>query len=254
MEHYEFDLYESLELAPSCTEGEVRAAYKRLALLHHPDRNAGQQTDRFLRIKTAYDVLVDVDKRTNYDAFHESRQFARDRRPLSAKEAAWLVDQQKRSWGVKDIHPFAVCILCDSCPCPADGLCSGCGMAYCQMCVRRMHCRDGIAPHFPVKSSGEYSQKLKEEGKEKERETKLLKGGEGHQWLMRDEDFRHRRDVYRARARREDKAMCQYYAWGQTRYTVHLAVWLPSDDCDAEIEFGQVLIPPPPLPPWPASI
>ncbi|KAL1514489.1 hypothetical protein AB1Y20_003588 [Prymnesium parvum] len=238
MEHYDFDLYEILGLSPDCQEAEVRAAYKKHALQHHPDRNGGHQSELFLKIKTAYDVLSDHDKRCNYDAFHESKQFARDRRPLSAKEAAWLVDQQKRSWGVKEIHPFAVCILCDSCPCPADGVCSGCGMTYCQMCVRRMHCRDGITPHFPLKSSTEFSERLKTEGAEKERERKLLKGNT-NQWMMHDADFRHKRDVYRARALREDKSLCQYYAWGQTRYTVHLAMWLASDDCDADITFSQ---------------
>ena len=57
---------------------------------------------------------------------------------LAAKAAALLVVQQKRSWGVKEIHPFAGCILCDSCPCPADGVCFACGMHFCQMCVRKV--------------------------------------------------------------------------------------------------------------------
>ena len=121
MEVYDFDLYASLELEPSSSEAEIKRAYRRLALALHPDRNGGVESEAFLQLKTAYDVLSDADKRVNYDAYHESRQFARDRRPLSAREAAWLVDQQKKTWGVREIHPFAVCILCDSCPCPADG-------------------------------------------------------------------------------------------------------------------------------------
>ena len=237
METYDFDLYEVLGLDESCTEQDVRTAYRKKALTHHPDRNGGKSTDLFLRIKTAFDVLVDTDKRGNYDAYHESREFARDRRPLSAKEAAWLVDQQKRSWGVKEIHPFAVCILCDSCPCPADGVCSGCGMTYCQMCVRRMHCRDGLTPHYPVKCTNDFSERLKKEGEEKERENRLLKGP-SNQWLMHDTEFRHQRDIYRHRARSGAKEICQYYAWGQTRYTVHMAMWLASDECDADIQFG----------------
>ena len=176
MEVYDFDLYEELDLGPDCQIEDIKKAYRKLALAHHPDRNGGVESIDFLRIKTAYDVLVDDDKRRNYDAFHSSKQFARDRRPLSAKEAAWLVDQQKKSWGVKEIHPFAVCILCDSCPCPADGVCDACGMTYCQLCVRRMHCRDGLTPHFPLKSSTAFSERLKEEGMQKERENKLLKG------------------------------------------------------------------------------
>ena len=148
--------YENLHrlgLETSCTEQDVRQAYKKKALVHHPDRNGGVQSDEFLRLKQAYDNLIDPDKRRNYDAFQHTGEFKRDGRPMSAKEAAWLVDQQKRSWGVKEIHPFAVCILCDSCPCPADGVCSGCGMTYCQLCVRKMHCRGGMQPHYPLKTS-----------------------------------------------------------------------------------------------------
>ena len=237
MESFDFDLYEELGLKPSCNEQDVRQAYKKKALVHHPDRNGGQQSEEFLRLKQAYDILVDTAKRQNYDAYHHTGEFKRDGRPLSAKEAAWLVDQQKRSWGVKEIHPFAVCILCDSCPCPADGVCSGCGMTYCQLCVRKMHCRGGMTPHYPLKSSTAFSEKLKKDGIEKEREHRLLKGN-SNQWLMHDEEFRHQRDVYKVRAKNGDAQMCHYWAWGQTRYTVHLAMWLASEDCDADIQFS----------------
>ena len=216
---------------------DMKKAYKKKALIHHPDRNGGVQSDEFLRLKQAYDNLIDPAKRRNYDAFHHTGEFKKEGRPLSAKEAAWLVDQQKRSWGVKEIHPFAVCILCDSCPCPADGVCDGCGMTYCQLCVRKMHCRGGMTPHYPLKTSTKFSEDLAKQGKEKEREHKLLKGGT-NQWLMHDEDFRHHRDVYNHRAKREAPEMCWYWAWGQTRYTVHLAMWLASEDHDADIQFS----------------
>lgn len=237
METFDFDLYEQLGLEPSCTVEDVRSAYKKKALVHHPDRNGGVQSDEFLRLKQAYDQLIDPAKRQNYDAFHHTGEFKRDGRPMSAKEAAWLVDQQKRSWGVKEIHPFAVCILCDSCPCPADGVCSGCGMTYCQLCVRKMHCRGGMQPHYPLKTSTKFSEDLAKQGKEKEREHKLLKGN-SNQWLMHDEDFRSHRDVYVHRSRRSAPELIWYWAWGQTRYTVHLAMWLASEDQDADIQFS----------------
>ena len=174
METYDFDLYEALDLGPDAHEAEIKKAYRQLALLHHPDRTGGNETTRFLQIKTAYDVLIDRDKRTNYDAFHSDRRFARDRRPLTAKEAAWLVDAQKRAWGVREVQPFAVCILCDSCPCPADGVCSGCGMTYCQLCVRKMHCRGGMQPHYPLKSSTKFSEDLVKQGMEKARRLEQM--------------------------------------------------------------------------------
>jgi len=75
MEHFDFDLYEELGLTPAATEQEIRAAYKKKALVHHPDRNGGVQSDEFLRLKQAYDNLIDAAKRQNYDAFHHTGEF-----------------------------------------------------------------------------------------------------------------------------------------------------------------------------------
>ena len=86
-----------------------------------------------------------------------------------------------------------------------------------------MHCRGGMTPHYPLKTSTAFSEKLKKEGLEKEREHKLLKGN-SNQWLMHDLEFRHQRDVYKARSKADDPSMVYYWAWGQTRYTVHLAM------------------------------
>ena len=58
---------------------------------------------------------------------------------------------------------------------------------------------------------------------------------------MHDEDFRSHRDVYNNRAKRDAPEMCWYWAWGQTRYTVHLAMWLASEDHDADIQFSGAL-------------
>lgn len=55
---------------------------------------------------------------------------------------------------------------------------------------------------------------------------------------MHDADFRHERDVYKYRAKADAPEMVYYWAWGQTRYTVHLAMWLASEDLDADIAFS----------------
>mmetsp|Transcript_48532 Transcript_48532/g.71979 ORF Transcript_48532/g.71979 Transcript_48532/m.71979 type:complete len:263 (+) Transcript_48532:186-974(+) len=61
--------YDILEIKPSASLIDVKKAYRRLALKHHPDRNNGsdESTEMFKRIGEAYDVLSDENRRRDYD-------------------------------------------------------------------------------------------------------------------------------------------------------------------------------------------
>jgi len=63
------DYYQILELDKGADQEQVRKAYRRLALLHHPDRNPDDReaADRFRGIAEAYGVLSDQEKRQRYD-------------------------------------------------------------------------------------------------------------------------------------------------------------------------------------------
>ena len=65
------DYYEVLGLARNATEAEVKRAYRRLAMKHHPDRNPDQDdaVALFKEAKEAYEVLSDPRKRSAYDQF-----------------------------------------------------------------------------------------------------------------------------------------------------------------------------------------
>src|ERR1044072_2750282 len=65
------DYYEVLGVQRTCTEVELKAAFRKLAMQHHPDRNPGDKgcEHRFKEINEAYDVLKDGDKRAAYDRF-----------------------------------------------------------------------------------------------------------------------------------------------------------------------------------------
>ena len=69
------DYYEVLAVAKTASDKEIKAAYRKLALQHHPDKNPGD-TDaeaRFKAISEAYDCLKDPQKRAAYDRFgHEA--------------------------------------------------------------------------------------------------------------------------------------------------------------------------------------
>ena len=63
------DLYAVMELPHTASGEEIKIAYRRLAQLHHPDRNPGddQAEERFKQLQQAYSILSDPDRRKAYD-------------------------------------------------------------------------------------------------------------------------------------------------------------------------------------------
>jgi molecular chaperone DnaJ len=64
------DYYEVLGVAKEANEKEIKTAYRKLAMLHHPDRSdAPEAEEKFKELSEAYAVLSDPDKRQKYDQF-----------------------------------------------------------------------------------------------------------------------------------------------------------------------------------------
>ena len=64
----EENLYDLFQVGPSASPEAIRAVYRRLMLLHHPDRNAGiDSEDMAQRLNNAYAVLGDPARREAYD-------------------------------------------------------------------------------------------------------------------------------------------------------------------------------------------
>jgi molecular chaperone DnaJ len=65
------DYYEVLGLGRDAAEGDIKKAYRRLAMKFHPDRNPEDPTaaERFREASEAYEVLTDPEKRQAYDRF-----------------------------------------------------------------------------------------------------------------------------------------------------------------------------------------
>lgn len=60
------DYYEVLGLTKSATADEIKRAYRKLAMQHHPDKHGGDDR-QFKELSEAYEVLKDTQKRQQYD-------------------------------------------------------------------------------------------------------------------------------------------------------------------------------------------
>jgi molecular chaperone DnaJ len=65
------DYYEVLGVARGCDDAALKAAFRKMAMEHHPDRNGGCEnaSSRFKEVNEAYSVLSDAQKRAAYDRF-----------------------------------------------------------------------------------------------------------------------------------------------------------------------------------------
>jgi molecular chaperone DnaJ len=65
------DFYKVLDVARDASEADIKKAYRRLAMKHHPDRNPDDKAseEQFKEAKEAYEVLSDAGKRATYDQF-----------------------------------------------------------------------------------------------------------------------------------------------------------------------------------------
>src|SRR5882724_6785244 len=65
------DYYEVLGVKRDAAEADIKKAYRRLAMKHHPDRNPDddKSEEQFKEAKEAYEVLTDTKKRATYDQF-----------------------------------------------------------------------------------------------------------------------------------------------------------------------------------------
>lgn len=90
--------YQNLKVDRKATTAEIRKAYRSLASIHHPDRNANSERSvkAMQCINAAYEVLMDAGKRATHDAWIARVEYVRPQpKPEPPKP-------EYKSWGGKD--------------------------------------------------------------------------------------------------------------------------------------------------------
>ena len=83
------NLYEILAVAKDATAEQIKKAYRKLAMKHHPDKGGDEL--QFKELSKAYSVLSDEDKRKRYD---ETGQVEEERDPFNEILASFVSDLQ----------------------------------------------------------------------------------------------------------------------------------------------------------------
>lgn len=75
------DFYEIFEVSRDATHDDIEKQYRKLAKLHHPDRNGGDEVslEKFKEMQAAYDIIGNPDKRRSYDSkFFQKKRLSSD--------------------------------------------------------------------------------------------------------------------------------------------------------------------------------
>src|SRR3974377_982 len=95
----ERDLYQILQIDPAAEKEVVQAAFKRLALKYHPDRNQALDAhQRMQELNDAYAIISDPAQRAAYDRERQQRLNAQRQ---AEEEARYRAEAERRAEAVR---------------------------------------------------------------------------------------------------------------------------------------------------------
>lgn len=93
--------YQILEVDKKASQEAIKSAYRRLAMLYHPDKNQSPEAEEmFKKIAEAYSVLSDPDQRKQYDMDNEPRAIQRRKK----QEQMWQIIREQKQREARTIQ------------------------------------------------------------------------------------------------------------------------------------------------------
>lgn len=84
------DYYKTLNINFQASKSEIKKAYRMMALQYHPDKNEDSNTHQlFIEINQAYEILINTEKRKQYDYFYAKHILKSTSSSTKANEDKW---------------------------------------------------------------------------------------------------------------------------------------------------------------------
>jgi molecular chaperone DnaJ len=103
------DYYKALNVSPSASADEIRKAFRKLALLYHPDKNKASSAQGIFReIREAYEILRDPVKRADYNYRRYASAAKQSARPLAENPSEILHTAARLANKISHLDPFRI--------------------------------------------------------------------------------------------------------------------------------------------------
>lgn len=94
------DYYEALQISPNADAETIQRVYRMLAQRFHPDNSDTGNEARFRLVLQAYRVLIDPEKRAEYDARHRAAASVRWKIFDKPEDGVGIEEEKRKRWGI----------------------------------------------------------------------------------------------------------------------------------------------------------